>query len=121
MVLRRLCKSLLVVIATESVKCENMVIEGDHMSPEELVLDMQAEILSVVQQYGAENVRYFIRKVDNNAETCFIVHFAEPNLLRRIGLQQALSDLLRESVYFYTQESLRDEVRDMVLERCQQL
>jgi len=91
------------------------------LSASHSLLGLRDEIFSLCQQHGADNVRYYIRQLDDRTETCFVVDFEQPNLLRRIGLQQALSDLLQEPVYVFTPESLRDEVRHFVLERCQQL
>ncbi len=74
------------------------------------------EILELAAQYGSFNLRCFAEMINDELELIFIVNLESGrSLLDQSGLMVALRELLKFDVWVFTENGLKEGVRDRVL------
>jgi hypothetical protein len=89
----------------------------------DLLKDKREEILHIAARYGAQNVRVFGSVARSEARSDSDIDFlidwqAQHSLLDRIALKQDLEDLLAREVDVVTEKTLRESIRDRILQEA---
>jgi predicted nucleotidyltransferase len=89
----------------------------------ELLKDKREKILDIAAQYGVQNVRVFGSVARSEARSDSDIDFlidwqAQHSLLDRIALKQDLEDLLARQVDIVTEKTLRDSIRERILQEA---